>query len=177
MNVALEAQVLATRLWLGLANSAEIDDWLDAYVTEAQLQSESPNPDALSLFELNGEQLITHFMTLVAATYSFEPQTERGSQVTTVILARVCQQVLAGDRSVPDMCRLVSQVDAKYTDPELGSPLPRGLHELWNGCDWCDESWSLDAPSHLRELLADHIALANQLEFAGERETAAGEHA
>ncbi|HEY6727949.1 MAG TPA: hypothetical protein VI197_28265 [Polyangiaceae bacterium] len=29
---------------------------------------------------------------------------------------------------------------------------------LWNGCDWCDEAWSLDDPDHMRELLAKHVS-------------------
>ncbi|HEU5077066.1 MAG TPA: hypothetical protein VFU02_22905, partial [Polyangiaceae bacterium] len=77
-----------------------------------------------------------------------------GSEVATLWLGRLCEAVLDGTMSVPELCDTVARVDAVYTTPGLRAPYPRRLADLWNGCDWCDETWSLDDPGHMRSLLS-----------------------
>ena len=151
-----ETELLALRLWLGLADTRDIDDWLDAYVARVP----SPHPDALELFSLSAEQLTAAFMAFVRNEFDFEPNSARGSRVARELVARLCQSVLAGTLSVPNFCETVQRLDTTFNEPEAGLPYPKGLDDLWNGCDWCDETWSLENQPHLRELLENHVASA-----------------
>lgn len=151
-SVKIEAELLALRLWLGLATASDIDVWLDQYVEEVL----EPEPGALELFGMPFEQQEAAFMALSRSVFGFDPDTERGSEVAALLLAQLCEAALDGRLTVPQLCDTVSRIDAKYTTPGLKGPYPRILAELWNGCDWCDETWSLDHPAHVRELLLEH---------------------
>jgi len=148
----LAAELVALRFWLGLAGADEIDAWLDRYVEEVA----EPHPDALELFGLPFEQQLPAFMAFVRSEFEFDPDTERGAEVANVLLGELCEAALEGRLTVPRFCDTVSRIDAKYTTPGSNAPYPRVLAELWNGCDWCDETWSLDDPDHMRELLAKY---------------------
>lgn len=156
-SVNVEVELLALRLWLGLAGPSDIDAWLDRHVEDAT----DPEPDALELFATPIEQQEGAFMAFARSVFGFDPDTERGSEVATLLLGRLCDAALQGRLSVSQLCDTVSRIDAKYTTPGLSAPYPRGLAELWNGCDWCDETWSLEHPGHLRELLAKHAHARN----------------
>lgn len=146
-----EAELLALRLWLDLASPTDIDTWLDQYVEQVA----EPHPDALELFSLPSEQQTSRFMALARSLFGFEPESEHGSQVAAVLLAQLCEAALEGRLSVPEFCDTIVRIDSKYITPGLRAPYPQTLSELWNGCDWCDETWSLDHPSHVRSLLSD----------------------
>ena len=148
-----EAELLALRLWLGLATTGDIDDWLDQYVNEVT----EPHADALELFSLPFEQAVPVFMAFVRSEFDFDPDSEQGSEVAGLLLAQLCEDALEGRLSVPRLCDTLVQMDAKYTTPGLSAPYPRALDELRNGCDWCDETWSLDHPGHMHELLSQHV--------------------
>lgn len=153
LDVRTEAELLALRLWLGLATAGDIDDWLDQYVNDVT----EPHADALELFSLPFEQEVPAFMAFVLSVFEFDPDSHRGSEVATILLAQLCKAALEGRLSVPQLCDTLSCMDAKYTTPGLRAPYPRTLGELRNGCDWCDDTWSLDHPGHMPALLSQHV--------------------
>jgi len=153
--VKTEAELLALRLWLGLATAGDIDDWLDQYVNQVA----EPHADALELFGLPFELEVPAFMAFVRSVFDFDPDSERGSEVAALWLAQLCAAALEGRLSVPRLCDTLARMDAQYTTPGLRAPYPRALNELRNGCDWCDETWSLDHPGHMRELLSEHVRI------------------
>jgi hypothetical protein len=147
-----EAELVVLRIWLQLAEADAIGGWLDQYVNTTN----DPYPDVLELFELPYEQQVGAFVTLVRTRFGFEPDSPRGSEVADELLARLCTSVLACELPVPKFCQTISLIDAKYTTPGLRAPYPTKLADLWNGCDWCDEAWTLDGQPHLGELLLRH---------------------
>lgn len=153
-----QAELLALRLWLGLADCSDIDEWLDEYVNTVA----EPHADALEFFELEASQLEPAFMAFAREHFGFEPESERGSRLATTLLAQLCERALRGEISVPRFCELISRVDAKYFDPALRAPQPVGLTELWCGCDWCEDSWTLEDPPGTREILQHHIDLVRR---------------
>ena len=156
--MTIEAELLALRLWLGVASPNDIDTWLDQYVEHVA----EPHPDALELFSLPYEQQTSAFMALARSVFGFDPDTERGSQVAAVLVAQLCEATLEGKLSVPEFCDTIARIDSKYITPGVRAPYPQTLADLWNGCDWCDETWSLDHPSHVRPLLSEN-SLARDL--------------
>jgi hypothetical protein len=147
-----ETELLALRLWLGVAATTDIDIWLDQYVHEVA----EPHPEALELFSIPFEQQASRFMALARSVFGFDPDTERGSQVAAVLVAQLCEAALEERVSVPEFCETIARIDSKYITPGLRAPYPQTLAELWNGCDWCDETWSLDHPAHVRTLLSEN---------------------
>ena len=101
-------------------------------------------------------------MALARSAFGFDPESERGSQVAAVLVAQLCEAALAGRLSVPEFCDTIACIDSKYITPGVRAPYPQTLAELRNGCDWCDETWSLDHPSYVRALLSEN-SLARDL--------------
>lgn len=120
----------------------------------------------IELFSFDSEQLVAAFLAHIRALQGFEPGSERVPQVARKLLSQLCQSVLDGKLSVPDFCQTVSHIDANYVESGLRLPYPTGLNELWNGCDWCDEQWSIETEPHLRQVLEKHIAAADDDESA-----------
>jgi hypothetical protein len=74
-------------------------------------------------------------------------------------IAREIKRLL--NRVIPpfQFCKIVNSLDASLSD---SGRYPKWLGELWNACDWCDESWTLENQKHLKDTAERLLTTLNE---------------
>ena len=145
---------LAVRAWLQLAAPSEIDEWAEGYLAQGQ----DPIAEVLDLFHESRERKVEAFMVVAERCFGFSLATARGARAVERVIADLCRAVLGGHVTVSTLCEAIRRLDAYFITDHPGSPVPDRLVELWNTCDRCDESWTINSQPHLEGDLKAAIA-------------------
>ncbi len=141
---------IAFEYWAGVGSKTDLEAW-----AEDELRKEEPHPDACEMFNLSEEEAEKQSLRLAADILKFHPISEKGEKWAKDLLNRYCEKLLNEEIAPFEFCRLVQLFDANFLGMrtlENGSPeYPEWLGDLWNNCDWCDESWNLSNSPHLAE--------------------------
>ena len=83
----------------------------------------------------------------------FKPISERGEKWSKELLTDYCEKLLSEEITPFQFCNLIQLFDSGFlglrTVEDGFVYCPEWLGDLWNNCDWCDESWSLSNSPHL----------------------------
>ncbi len=141
---------IAFEFWAGVGCKSDLEDW-----AEDQLKKDSPHPDACELFNLSNDEAKEKSIWLANEILGFSPTSELGEKWAKELLTLYCKKLLNEEVKPIEFCNLVNQFDGGFLNArDIGEGLayyPEWLGELWNCCDWCDESWLLSNSPHLAE--------------------------
>ena len=141
---------IAFEFWSGIGNVETLEKW-----AEAELKKENPHPDACDLFGLVEAEAERISLVLAEEIEGFTPVSEQGEIWAKEILANFCEMVLSEKISPNKFCHLVQGYDANFLGLRENAAgeleYPVWLGDLWNACDWCDESWSISNSPHLKQ--------------------------
>ena len=141
---------IAFEFWAGIGSKSDLENW-----AEEQLRKDAPHPDACELFNLSNEKAEKESIRLANEITGFNPTSEKGEKWAQEILSEYCKKLLNDEITPIQLCNLVNQFDGGFLGArDIGEGLayyPDWLGDLWNSCDWCDESWSLSNSPHLIE--------------------------
>jgi hypothetical protein len=141
---------IAFEFWSGIGSKSDLEDW-----AEEQLRKDDPHPDACELFNLSDEDAEKESIRLAKEIAGFSPTSEQGEKWAQELLSEYCQKLLDEEITPLQFCNLVNQFDGGFLGArDIGEGLayyPEWLGDLWNNCDWCDESWDLANSPHLAE--------------------------
>ena len=141
---------IAFEFWAGVGSKSDLEDW-----AEDQLRKNDPHPDACELFNLSDEEAEKKSISLATEITGFNPTSEQSEEWAKELLAEHCSKLLNEEITPAQFCNLVNQFDGGFLGArDIGEGLayyPEWLGQLWNNCDWCDESWSISNSPHLVE--------------------------
>jgi hypothetical protein len=157
---------IAMEFWSGLGDAAAADSW-----AEDQLRNNlDPHPDVHELLFKKSRKEITVLLLRIAHDYEgFLPVSQEGEKEAIEILNGACDKFLREEITPSQFCRVVSTFDAGFLDftklDERTFEYPAWLGNLWNACDWCDESWTNANSPHLlaeaKRVLANNTGAKN----------------
>ena len=142
---------IAMEYWCRVGDPKELDKW-----AENQLKNnEKPHPDVCELFNKTKEELEELILKIAEEQNGFVPVSEAGEKEAVDILIEISEKLIKKEITPNKFCYVVSLFDANFlglrkTD-ENTLEYPNWLGDLWNNCDWCDESWTNSNSPHLIE--------------------------
>lgn len=149
---------LAVEFWCGVGDLAELAPWADA----ANAEMGEVHPEVWDLYIVwsmeNAKELL---LKIAKDVNGFKPTTWDAAPFAAAALKKALELFLAQKMSVQTLCQLVDLLDATFV---IGLPLASQSEEnpskfssqktswlgnLYNCCDWCDASWTMDNSPHL----------------------------
>ncbi|MCP3921961.1 MAG: hypothetical protein GY714_05170 [Desulfobacterales bacterium] len=86
-----------------------------------------------------------------------------GEKVAAQIVIDKSKELLDEKIRSIDFCKIIWFFDANYIDARPMEPgyayYPEWLGELWNACDWCDETWTYNDSSYIREQITIQVPI------------------
>jgi len=147
---------IAFEFWAGVGSVSDLDDW-----AEDQLRNENSHPDACELFNLSYEKAEKESIRLACQINNFKVTSEASEEWAKSLLLEYSKKLLNEEIKPIFFCNLVNMFDGAFLGVrDIGEGLayyPEWLGDLWNCCDWCDESWSLVNSSHLADEVKKYI--------------------
>ena len=141
-----QLKYLAVLYHLGGEDSDAVTSWAE---TEFATNPE-PHPLAEHLF-LPTTDARSILVAIAKKRFGFDPISPDGDQYVRQVMSQYLARFLKRDITPIELCRIVVDVDAQYGDGEFPPehPIPSWVGELWNACDWCDETWTHDSAQFL----------------------------
>ena len=149
---------LAVEFWCGVGDLSEAPTWADV----ANAEMGEVHPDVWDIYASPTAERTTNLLLKIAKDVNGFTPTSLGAKPFAVnALKKALTLFLSKDISVQELCRLVSSLDTTFV---VGPPKETGIYDpppislcpdipwlgnLWNCCDWCDDSWTFDNSSHL----------------------------
>lgn len=102
------------------------------------------------------------FRLSVAAEPDFSPQSLSSEILAAKYLIKVVTNYLNGKITPIDVCRVINNIETNFLGAHRGLPeniayYPSWLGDLYNSCDWCDESWTNDDYPHLKQDIENQL--------------------
>lgn len=140
---------ITMEFWCGVGNLKESDAWADSEL----LNNPDPHLDTCEIFNKSEEEVENILLNIVKDKYDFEPVSEEGEEIAIEILNDLSELLLNEEITPRKFCLVVSRLEANFIDfrriDERTFEYPPWLGDLWNQCDWCDESWTNSNSPHL----------------------------
>ena len=166
---------LAIEFWCGVGDPNELSSWADAAVVEPG----EFHPLIWDLYPQPSRELTAELLLKMAYEVNcFRPVSLEAEPLAIEALRKALEAFAARAMSVQSLCLVANRLDLAFNIelsdvPRPTSTLASGqwwLGDLWNCCDWCDQSWTHDSSPHLHEeaarvsrMLADNSFKPNPL--------------
>jgi hypothetical protein len=138
--------------WLDMASADQVHAWI---LHEIETNPEH-DPALYQLLAHNHPDTAHTLETLLKTRNStFHLHTPEGERILQEILQDQIVALLNRTTSPLLFCNFVQRLESLYLDtsPVVDGHIeyPHFLGDLWNACDWCDETWTLDNANYLQE--------------------------
>ena len=140
---------LTVLYWLDRSDHAAVVAWAE------REYSTNPDPHPLLTDIFARQTDVGKLLTEIAAErLSFDPTSEDGESFARSILATQLRRFIAREISPHDVCKIICLIEGRYlgarsTGDESVYYYPMWLGDLWNACDWCDETWTHNSAGYL----------------------------
>lgn len=145
---------LAVEFWCGVGNLSELSAWADI----ANSEMGEVHPDVWDIYASPTAEQATRLLLKVAKDVNgFSPESLSAEPFAINALRKALTLFLSKEFSVQELCKLVDSLDTVFA---IRLPKETGIYDqsprtslmvnfpwlgnLWNSCDWCDESWTFD---------------------------------
>lgn len=153
-SIRADLNLLAMKFWCGVGSSEELSRWTDAAV----MSTDELHPLIWDLYPQPSPELATALLLRMAEDVNgFQPISVGAEAIAEDILRQSLIAFVARDISVQALCRLADHLDSGFNLALADAPQPRSATtdsqwwqgDLYNCCDWCDDSWTHDNSPHL----------------------------
>ena len=154
-----ELKRLAVLYWLGLSDPQAKDAW-----TMAEYETSSDPDHNLHELLINDPQTEDRLLNLAKSLLAFEPASKEGIEYAKLVLHSELHKFLNREVSAEAICSLVNRIDLQYLDAiprENEFYYPTWIGDLWNCCEYCDDTWTLESSPHL---VKEALAVLSQFE-------------
>ncbi|MEX1366676.1 MAG: hypothetical protein AB1Z98_26355 [Nannocystaceae bacterium] len=133
------------------ATHKEIESWVYTAAAEGEL-----DPDVFGILSRDVRTSRARFERYFRKVRpGFRIDSDEGIRACKTLLKQQIDRLHAEQIAPYAFCRFICALEAYYLDnaSEIDGaiPYPDFLGDLWNACDWCDESWTLDNAEDLRD--------------------------
>jgi hypothetical protein len=148
---------LTIEFWCGIGDLSELPSWADA----ANQEMGEVHPDVWDLYVIKSTEAAEGLLLKIAKDINkFQPASWEAEPFAVMALKRALELFLSKQISVQTLCQVVSVLDSMFVIGLVSVERPREhlpkslekiawLGNLYNCCDWCDDSWSFDNSQHL----------------------------
>ena len=136
--------------WSGIGDATAAEEW----AADQLLNNPSPHQDVHELlFKQSMGEIEQLLLRIARDQEGFEPISELGEKEAIDILVGACEKLISEEITPSHFCHIVRTYDGNYGDFKKIDAhtfeYPKWLGDLWNSCDWCDESWTNSNAPHL----------------------------
>jgi len=159
-----EAKRILVKLWYGHIDSDSVRQWAYDFIRD----NDDIPEEYFDLLDADKYSQETLLLSLVRQSEpGFNSQSVEAEISAAEYLIDLAEQYLIGNIEPIKICDIVQKIDSGF----LGAPrnLPKGiayypewLGDLYNSCDWCDESWSFDSKPHLKSELEKQVKIISE---------------
>lgn len=161
------SQEILVEYWYDKVDLDSIKKWVYSYIENNE---EAPEEifDLLDSDEDQVESLLLKLSTKVDSNFS--SQSIKAEILAARHLMKIAYKYLNDEATPMDVCRVVNKIDCGFMGASRGLPdniayRPDWLGNLYNSCDWCDDSWTNSSAPHLKnELEAQLVKIAKWVE-------------
>ncbi|AZP12551.1 hypothetical protein [Undibacterium parvum] len=145
---------LAAEFWCGIGDLAELRTWADV----ANKETGEAHSQIWDIYTVADHKHATDLLLSMASDINgFKLESWEAEPFAMSAFKKALDAFFSRSMPVQTFCKLVEKLDATYNIGLAGVPKPESLqsHEewwlgnLWNCCDWCDESWTMENSSPL----------------------------
>lgn len=153
-NWKLNLNQLVIDHWCDAGNYEEVLAWIDA----VNMEQGEVHPYFYELYDPSNTQNTTRTLTSIAKDINgFSIKSWESEPFAKRSLVKALQMFIDERKSVQEICVLINKLDMLYNIELSGVENQNKdtndgewwLGDLWNCCDWCDETWSYSNSSHL----------------------------
>lgn len=145
-NWKLNLNQLATDYWCEVGNSNDVLSWLDLVNSEEG----EIHPYFYDLYDQSSKDYTAQILRTIAKEINgFEIESWESEPFAKRSLFKALELFIAEKLTVQDICNLTTQLDGLYNIGLAGVENPNDnaddewwLGNLWNCCDWCDDTWN-----------------------------------
>jgi len=141
---------------LGVACTFDVatKDEIESWINQTAATVDEVDPEIFEIFskcvQVSRSKFETHFRKLRP---DFRIDSEEGKKACITVLRRQIKKLHSQDITPFEFCRFIGNLENYYMDNgakvEGKIAYPEFIGDLWNACDWCDESWTLDNSEYL----------------------------
>jgi len=134
---------------------SSVADW-----ASAEVSSPNPHPLAYDLFDRDCDVHAT-IKQIAAERFEFFPGCADGNRIVGLIVVEYLKRYINRELTPMELCKFIAIVDAYYIDCVPNDhPVLQWVSDLYNACDWCDDSWEQtilveDAERVIQELCSE----------------------
>lgn len=152
-------QEVLVECWYGQADLESIKKWACSYIEN----NDDIPEEIFELLESDKYQFESLLLKLSKVIdCDFSPQSIGAELLAAKHLIAVVLKYLNDEATPMDVCRVIGKIDAGFLGASRGLPdniayYPEWLGNLYNSCDWCDDTWTSSSAPHLKKDLEVQI--------------------
>jgi len=145
-------EYLVVSHWLDIANADHVHTWV-LHEIETNPAHESSLYPLLAYQHPETQKMLERL--LQSRNSTFDLHTSEGETILKEMLCEQIELLLHHTISPLLFCTFIQQLESLYLDtsqPVNGQiTYPDFLGDLWNACDWCDATWTIENAEYLQE--------------------------
>ncbi|WKE64242.1 hypothetical protein PVT67_11125 [Gallaecimonas kandeliae] len=157
-------QELLIEYWYDQLDLESIKKWAYSYISE----NDDIPEELFELLDADKYQFESLLLKLsMTIEKDFSSQSVGAEILAAKHLIKVAANYLEGKLTPVDVCRVVGKIDSGFLGAPRGLPknvayYPNWLGNLYDSCDWCDETWTSDSAPHLKSDLEAQLVVVEQ---------------
>ncbi len=152
-------QEILVECWYDQVDLESIKKWAYSYIKN----NDDIPEEIFELLDADKYQFEGLLLKLSRAMDSdFSPQSISAEILAAKHLIKVASKYLNDEVTPMSVCRVVGKIDGGFLGAPRGLPdniayYPDWLGNLYNSCDWCDDTWTSSSAPHLKKDLDTQI--------------------
>lgn len=148
-------QELLVECWYDHIDLEMVKEWVYSYIMNNDVLPE----ELFELLDADKYNLENSLLKLATSlSQNFSHQSIEAELLSAQLLIKVASRYLDGRATPMDVCRVIRKIDEGFLDAPRGLPdnvayYPNWLGNLYNSCDWCDDTWTYANAPHLKKNL------------------------
>lgn len=152
-------QEILIECWYDRKDRNSIIQWAETFVKSHDLIP----AEVFEIFDAP-EQLLEDILLRLSMTIDsdFSPQSLNTEILAAKYLIESIKKYLNDDTTPIDICRVIRKIDGGFMGAPRDLPdniayYPYWLGNLYDSCDWCDNTWTMDSAPHLKQDLKSQL--------------------
>ena len=154
-------QELLVELWFLGVSQEKIDQWVIQYVEEVHPIIDEEIFELLDCITVGDSENL--LLSLAQKKIpNFSETSEEIENLSAKLLLKNLQSYLKEEISPNVLCRMIVNMECTFLGAPRSMPTgvayyPEWLGDLWNACDWCEDSWTFENSPHLASKVEQQV--------------------
>ncbi len=142
---------LTFKYWCNIFDVDELHFWMNFEMEN----NPSPHPDMYDLNAKEPHEAVKILLRIAKETYNFDPVSDEGIEIGKKVFQELGEHYLKREVTPQKLCHVIQHLDSNFLRFKIDqSEYPIcWWGDLWNCCDWYDETWIHENSTHIDEEL------------------------